>query len=407
MAQWNNTSYPGIRYREHPTRKYGKRPDRYYVIRYRIGGKRFEEPLGWASEQKEGWVLGVDGVKTLNELKQNHKLGEGPRTLKQKRELEDARIEAENQEKERQKKEIITFGQFFKDTYLPTSKMHKKTKTSAMEDLHFRLWINPVLGDKPLKAIKPFDLERLKKKLLDKDKSPRTVQYVFATFRQAWNMARRDGLVTEDSPTRKVKLPKIDNKRERFLTVNEEVRLLEEIKKRDSKLHDLTLLSLRTGMRASEIFNLKWSRVDIENGRILIADAKGNKGRAAFMTNDVQAMFKGMKQQGPDDYVFTEDGKKYSEVPWIFRRIVSELELNAGIKDPRQRVCFHTCRHTFASRLAESGVDLYTIKTLLGHSTISLTERYSHLTEGTLQGAIRTLDRSMNQLRTEEKTGTE
>jgi integrase len=63
----------------------------------------------------------------------------------------------------------------------------------------------------------------------------------------------------------------------------------------------------------------------------------------------------------------------------------------------------HTCRHTFASRLAESGVDLYTIKTLLGHSTIALTERYSHLSDGALQGAMRTLDEAYKHPRKNER----
>ncbi len=404
-VKWISTEFKGVRYYESDTRKNGKRKDRYYAIRYQTTDKetgkreRREEGLGWESDK---WTA-EKAALTLAELRKAHTTGEGPTRLKEKREKEKARKEAEKQEKIRQQKENVTFGHYFEKTFYPISKRHKKRKTYIMEELHFRLWLKPVIGEKLLKAIKPFDLERIKKKLLDKGKSPRTVQYVFATFRQVWNMARRDGLVVDDSPTKKVKVPKFDNKRQRFLTLNEEDNLLKALLKKSPLVYDITLLSLRTGMRAGEILSLKWSHVDLHNGRILIMDAKGDKSRTAFMTEDVKAMFEMMKPTAgdPGDYVFNLDGEKLSEIPWLFRKTIDELNLNEGIDDQRQRVCFHTCRHTFASRLAESGIDLYTIKTLLGHSTISLTERYSHLGEGSMQNAVKKFD-AMVKARSEE-----
>jgi len=398
MAQWNSAGYQGIRYREHPTRKNGVKPDRYFVLRYRLGGKRIEEALGWASE---GWTV-QKAIVELSKLKQSHKLAEGPQTLKQKREMAMARRDTEEKEKIREKQESITFAEYFYQVYFPIAKMHKKPFSYEQEEIHFRLWIKPVLGIKTFKEIKPFDLERLKKKLLnEKDKkSPRTIQYIFATFRQVWNMAKRDGLVIEESPSKKVKIPKFDNKRQRFMTPDEEQALLAKLSTKSPQVHDIALLSLRTGMRASEIFNLKWGHLDIENGRILIMDAKGDKSRIAFMTEDIKTMFNNMIRLGPDAYVFhSSTGGKMKEVSNTFARTVNELKLNEGISDSRRHVCFHTCRHTFASRLAESGVDLYTIKTLLGHSTITLTERYSHLGEGTLQNAIRTLEQGIPKTR--------
>ena len=395
MTQWHNAGYPGIRYREHPTRKHGVKPDRYFVIRYRLDGKRIEESLGWATE---GWTVQKANLE-LSKLKQSHKLAEGPQTLKEKREIAKDQRDAEENNKIRVKQESITFAQYFIETYFPTARMHKKASSYNQEEIHFRLWINPILGGKAFKNIKAFDLERLKKKLLDENKSPRTVQYIFATIRQVWNMAKRDGLINDDSPTKKVKIPKYDNKRQRFMTLVEEQAVLSKLMTKSLQIHNITLLSLRTGMRASEIFNLKWRHIDRENGRILIMDAKGDKSRVAFMTDDIKAMFKNLIQQGPNDYVFPSiSGGKITDLSNTFSRTVEELKLNEGITDTRQQVCFHTCRHTFASRLAESGVDLYTIKTLLGHSTIALTERYSHLSDGTLQNAIKILEKSLNRI---------
>ena len=92
----------------------------------------------------------------------------------------------------------------------------------------------------------------------------------------------------------------------------------------------------------------------------------------------------------------------------VFAEVVSGLGLNSGITDPRQKVCFHTCRHSFASWHVTAGTDLYTVKELLGHSVIAMTERYSHLAPGTLQNATRTLERAIDgaaQEKAEEDAG--
>jgi len=97
-----------------------------------------------------------------------------------------------------------------------------------------------------------------------------------------------------------------------------------------------------------------------------------------------------MKHGKNDDLVFIRRNEKpYTEIPTLFRDIVTDLKFNENVSDARQRVCFHTLRHTKASWQAESGTDLYVIKELLGHGSIALTERYSHLTNGALQEATR------------------
>jgi site-specific recombinase XerD len=70
--------------------------------------------------------------------------------------------------------------------------------------------------------------------------------------------------------------------------------------------------------------------------------------------------------------------------------------LNKGIEDKRQRVVFHTLRHTYASWLVENGVDLYTVKELMGHKNLAMTERYSHLGQNTLKAAVQKLERAIS-----------
>ena len=219
-ATWHTTKHPGVRYRMHPTRKHGIQYDRYFAIRYQRDGLRKEEGLGWTSD---GWSA-EKAANELAELKKSHILGAGPVRLNKKRQLK----------KEQEKKEEIeglNFGTFFKDTYLPLSKQHKKELSWKREEQHFRLWIKPVLESLPLRQIVPLNLEKIKNNMMKAQQSPRSIQYCFSTIRSVWNMARRDGIVQADSPTRQVKIPKFDNRRQRYLTQDECERLLEGLKR--------------------------------------------------------------------------------------------------------------------------------------------------------------------------------
>ncbi|HPC02527.1 MAG TPA: tyrosine-type recombinase/integrase [Syntrophales bacterium] len=393
-VKWIKTNFPGVRYYEHDTRKHGMQKDRYFTIRYRMPGKRFEEGLGWASE-------GMSASKAnliLSGLKKAQVSGEGHFTLREKREYEQERKERKRIEKEKSRKESVTFGEYFEKTYFPDSRVGKKEETTRKEREHFKNWIKPVIGETPLKDLRPLAIEKIKKNVLDAGKTPRTLQYVFATIRQVWNRARRDGLVEGESPTRQVRIPKFDNRRVRFLSHEEAETLLNALQEKDRLTHNLALLSLHTGLRMGEMGRLKWSHIDLDRGIITVMDPKGGEGRVAFMTDKVKAMFRAMKRQDPDDYVFTRKaGEHLEDMPKIFFAVVKDLEFNRGISDPRQKIVAHSLRHTFASWHAAAGTDIYTLKTLMGHSVIQMTERYAHLSNGTLQGATKNLEKSFNQ----------
>ena len=412
-VQWQQTSFPGVRFYEHLARKHGVKPDKNFVIRYRYQGKRYEEPVGWASE---GWSAQKASIE-LSKLKEAHTTGNGPVSLAEKRELERLRREKVKAEQARLEKENITFGQYFLHTYLPPeeegnkTKKHKNKKLRSFteeqrkfitEEQLFRLWLAPQIGNVPFKSISEFHMRKISKAMIDAKKSARTIQYAFAVVRQVWNMARRDKTATGNSPTIHVKAPKIDNRRLRFLSPAEAKTLLTALKARSEQLHNLALLSLQTGMRAGEVFSLKWGHVDFARGFINIVDTKSGRNRVAYMTGEVKVMLKGLCWQGKDQgaFVFTDSkGNQIKEISASFDRAVKQIGINDGIADPRQKVVFHTLRHTFASWLVENGTDLYTVKELLGHSTLAMTERYSHLGENTLQGAVKSLETAMNKKR--------
>ena len=111
MSQiWVKAKAQGVRYREHASRKHGLQLDRYFSIRYRVGGKEKEEGLGWASK---GWTI-TKASDTLAELKRNARTGEGEKTLSDKRKVADAAKLAMNIEKARIETENVTFNSMFK-----------------------------------------------------------------------------------------------------------------------------------------------------------------------------------------------------------------------------------------------------------------------------------------------------
>jgi integrase len=140
----------------------------------------------------------------------------------------------------------------------------------------------------------------------------------------------------------------------------------------------------------------------MDNGTISIVDPKNKINRHAFMTEEVKVMFKGRtKGQAKSELVFPAvNGKRRRWVPDTFARTIDALGLNdtgefmvnengkmvpVKIIDARQRVVFHSLRHSYASWLVMDGVPLYTVAELMGHSDLEMTRRYSHLAPDTLR----------------------
>jgi len=392
---WIKTKYTGLRYKEHPSRKHNKKPDRYYVLNYKHNGKNINEAFGWISEKG---MTEKQMDRIASELRKARTTGEGPRTLKEKQKLEDEMKAAKELEEKRLLEEQMTFADYFNKKYCPVASLDKKPESHIKSVQHFNKWLNPVIGEIALKDVCPMDIERVKKKLVAKKMSPRSIEYVLATFRQVWNMARRDEIVYKDSPSKKVKIPKKDNRRQKYLKYSESEKLLKELEKSNLDVCRMTLLSLDTGMRAKEIFSLKWGQVNTDAHTIHIRDPKNTRSRYAFMTTELSEMFSDMTKGGHDELVFSnKEGEPYKEIPSAFRTAVKHLGLNEGVEDRRDRVVFHTLRHTYASRLVANGTDLYTVKELMGHCALSVTERYSHLGKNTLQDAVSRLDESLKQ----------
>jgi len=211
-------------------------------------------------------------------------------------------------------------------------------------------------------------------------------------------VARRLRRYEGESPTASVKRPKADNRRLRHLTPDEASSLLEALANVSDDLHDMALLSLHCGLRAGEVFSLTWTDIDLERGLLTLRDTKSGRNRHAYMTAQVKTALEKRSKGSPEALVFpSKTGKVRQAISNRFMVTVNTLGLNEGIIDPRQKVTFHTLRHTFASWLVMSGTPIYTVQKLLGHSTLTMTERYSHLAPDHMRQAVKSIERTATQ----------
>jgi integrase len=375
------TKYPGVRYEE---RTRNGRKDQYFWIRYSLRGGEKEEGIGWASDGFTAKKASLN-LARLREL--NSK--EGIELSCKERKGRDA------MRREKEDVSSITFKQIFEDYYYPHQLESDKKPGSYERELSlFKKWICP-LSQLPLKDISPFDVEKVKKQMFDAGQSPRSVKYALSVIRQVFNYSRGHGLFDGDHPIGrdKAKMPTFDNVRTRFLDHEEAKELLDALKVKDFATYEISFISLYAGLRAGEIFDLEWRDINFDRAEITLRDTKSGETSIVDMTDEIRELLSDKKKGRPGDLVFPSPlkGKKRSKVSKVYRDVVKELGFNEGITDRRQKVCFHTLRHTFASWLIEQGEDIYTVQKLLREKTLSMAIRYAHITDTKRKEAIRKL----------------
>nr|WP_287412322.1 site-specific integrase [Pseudodesulfovibrio sp.] len=379
------TKFPGVRARKHPTRKHGVRFDECYFIRYRVDGRQVEEMFGWLSQKKTA----EDAYQLLGELKDNARRGIAPRTLK---EMRDMNRDAEKRKKAR----AISFENYFDNYYLPEAKQRKKPKSIQTEKSHKRDWLAPVFNKKPMATITGEDLQQVKDRLFAKGRSPRTIQHSLAIFRLVWNHAKKRGVVNQESPTANIDMPRVNNARSRFLTPSEATNLLDAIKTLDERAWELSLAALYTGARLGELSSLTWAGVDLEGDTLRLIHTKTSKPRTVPLAAPLKEILKSKPQGEAHSTIFTNrKNEPWKEAPWAFRKAVDDLELNKGRKDRRDRIVFHSLRHTSASMMLSAGVDIRSLQAIFGWSTLQMAGRYAHAIDETKVKAVKSLETAL------------
>lgn len=216
-----------------------------------------------------------------------------------------------------------------------------------------------------------------------KEVKPATVYQELALLRRMFNVAIKEWEWLKENPVSKISFSVGDkNARDRWLTAEEERRLL--LSASPEWLKSIIIFALHTGMRRSEILNLKWEDVDFNRKLIIVTKSKNNQKRAIPMSQTVYKLLKGIKVRDISK-VFPVTVEALKDA---FKRAVKK----AGLKDFH----FHDLRHTFATRLVQNGIDISTVKELLGHKTITMTMRYAHHYPESLRHGVEVLDRCYN-----------
>ena len=165
----------------------------------------------------------------------------------------------------------------------------------------------------------------------------------------------------------------------------------------NSHLKPIVVTALNAGMRRGEILNLKWDNVDLRHGFILLEITKNGERREIpinrTLRGTLETLYKGTKERPrrldiPFVFYDQKNGNAYQEVKRSFKTACR----TAKILDFR----FHDLRHTFASQLIMAGVDLTTVKELLGHKDKKMTLRYAHLAPSHKVKAVDVLDNALN-----------
>jgi integrase len=169
----------------------------------------------------------------------------------------------------------------------------------------------------------------------------------------------------------------------RVLSIEEERRLFSALS--DNRLvSQIVTVALHTGLRRGEIFNLKWFDIDLDREVLQVRESKSGKQRFVPINRTVRNLLEGIEKQS--EYVFPspKTGTRLDNIKKSFRSALRK----AAIVD----FCFHDLRHTAATRMADAGADAFTLMSILGHSDIRMTARYTHATNSAIKRAVANLD---------------
>lgn len=357
-----------------------------YYLYYRFDGKQVNYKLGSANEITPAQARDLAKEKAGEVAKGN-----------------DVHEEKKQIRQENQRRKHLKLPVYLDERYLPFL-MTRNPKTANRIINHIKSRF-AFLMDKELDQITPWEIEKWRSEQRQKGRTPSTINHSVNSLKGALSRAVEWGLI-DSHEMHKVKTIKADNIRVRYLNESEEKRLRHAIKLRDinaraarrsanehreirhrepfPSLDDVTfvdyvepliLLAMNTGLRRGELLSLTWSDIYFTERYLQVrgGNAKSKQGRIIPLNNEAyNALFNWREQNQKATYVFEgKMGVPLTEVkkPWGMVTKIAEIE---GFN-------FHDLRHHFASKLVMAGVDLNTVRELLGHADLKMTLRYAHL----------------------------
>lgn len=273
------------------------------------------------------------------------------------------------------------------DRYLADHSKPNKAATTARRDKSLAAHLRKHFGHLMLTQVRPSVITEYKSHRRKKGASPKTINSELTLLSHAYTLAMREWEWVAQNPVQRVSREKVRNYLERWLTVEEEERLLAAS---PPWLQEIIVFAINTGLRQSEILNLQWPLVDLFRRTITLLEQK-NGGRDTLPVNgSVLAVLKARVRvrSAKTDSVFYNGAENRMDAWDLLRAFYKALE-TAKIEGFR----FHDLRHTFATRLVQAGVDLYAVQKLGRWKTLSMVQRYAHHYPESLRPGIEMLDR--------------
>lgn len=280
------------------------------------------------------------------------------------------------------KKQRLTLTQFLTEYESYSLGIHTPSSHSSAI-LVFGEFIK-ILGDRPISGIgvKEVDCFLSRKRLTISDI---TIRSYFGSLAAAFEVAKRWNYIVSN-PFRLVKKPRAKELLPVHFTRDEFVAFIGNVK--DPLWHDLYICAVLTGLRMSELTSLRWEDIDFSRNVMCVQSYEGfttksKKIRVVPMNEQVCSILLERNQVPTSELVFCLSGRKLEKdkVSKTFKEYVRGSSVN-------QKLHFHSLRHTFATWLVQSGASLYEVQKLMGHSSISTTQIYAHLSASELHGAV-------------------
>lgn len=256
------------------------------------------------------------------------------------------------------------------------------TLNSYLEDLYYLY----MFLSKDLISINEDDIREYLNYLSKSKKNSSTISRHISTYKTFYKFLYKSNIIDKkDYPLNKIVYPKKEKKLPKFLYYNELSEIIEESEKTKNGLRDRLIIELlyATGVRISELINIKVSDIDFDNKRIMVC-GKGNKERIVYYGEYAEEVLKKYINEKIDNkngyLLLNEKGYRISDrgIRYIIDNIMKKLSI-------KTRVTPHVLRHTFATDMLNNGCDIKIVQELLGHSSLRSTEVYTHVTNDRLK----------------------
>ena len=257
-----------------------------------------------------------------------------------------------------------------------------ENKTNDRQRGKYNLHIQPILGTKNIQTISKDDVIKLQKVIKSKNRAAKSVNGIITLLKAIINYNIKEKSLKLINPCIGVKLLKEDDKREKYLSLEEVQDLLGEVCNNEILYH-FVKMALTTGARLEGILHIQKKDINLNGNSITIKDLKSGGTYTGFYSDEykikIENYSKHLKKN--DYFIGSHTMPVAGRTMRRWMKPVLDKLFNEGLdsKDAKHRVVIHTLRHTFASQLAIAGVPILTIKNLMNHADIEQTMRYAKL----------------------------